>query len=132
MAIRLQEVLARCDPAELVDAGDLLGATAHELGADEHVEHLVLGWVRGTRCVVARTDRRLLIVIDRFPEPVVQSVPISRVRVSSFGPPGAGHVSLAIVDRRRLLEVTGVRQLDEAASLTGAPDARRSGRSQYF
>jgi putative ABC transport system permease protein len=129
-AIRLGAALERLEEDSVRDAGDLLEVLARALEPDEALQRLVQGWVRGTACVVAATDRRVVVVADRFPEPLVESLPRSRVRVSLFGPPGADHVSLAIVDRRRLLEVTGVRDRGEAAQLAGVGAPRR--RSSYF
>jgi hypothetical protein len=54
-----------------------------------------------------------------------------RTSISLYGPPGTDRVSLAVVDRRRLLEVTGIRDRAEAAALaTSGPGGAAV--SQYF
>ena len=78
---------------------------------------LVQGWTKGLLCLVARTDRRVLVVVDRFPEPLVESLHPVRTGISIYGPPGTERVSVAVVDGHRLLEVTGIRDGAEAASL---------------
>lgn len=88
------------------------------------------GWVRGVPCAVARTATRWVVVAARFPEPVVESLPVGAVEVSSYGAPGAPTVSLAIVHRRRVLEITGVRDVAAARSLVATRSAATT--SAYF
>lgn len=130
-ALRLDDAVSRLDPASVRDAPLALEALARALGPGEHVEHVVQGWAKGRPCVVARTDRRVVVVLDRFPEPVVESLDRRSTQMSVYGPPGTDRVSLAVVDRRRLLEVTGVRDAaaaDALATDTRPGPARRGGR----
>lgn len=137
-AIRLDEVLARLDPASVRDAPLALQALARSLAPDEQVEHVVQGWAKGNPCVVARTDRRIVVVLDRFPEPVVESLHPVRTSMTVYGPPGTDRVSLAVLDRRRLLEVTGIRDAGEAHMMSsggttaGRGATRRSSEPEYF
>jgi hypothetical protein len=129
--IRLGAALERLSPQTRVDALAVLAPFARALEPDEVIEHVAQGWSKGLMCLVGRTDRRLLVVIDRFPEPVVEALPTSRTSISLYGPPGTDRVSLAVVDRRRLLEVTGIRDRAEAAALaTSGPGGAAV--SQYF
>ena len=133
---RLADLLARLDERSQVDAVRASAAFAAALAADEVLEAVVHGWVGPLSCLLGRTNTRLVLVVDRFPEPLVESLVTGSTSVSLFGPPGTDHVSIAVVDGRRLLEVTGVVDVVAARVLaagapTAAPRARRS-RSQYF
>ena len=129
--IRLGAALDRLDRASQDDAHAVLTAFARALDPDEQIGHLAQGWTKGLTCLVARTDRNIVVVIDRFPAPVVQRLDGQRAVVSVYGPPGTDRVSLAVVDGRRLLEVTGVRDRAEAAGLAN-PAARSAHVSEYF
>lgn len=117
--IRLGAALASLDPATVVEARAVLTPFAMTLQPDERVEHLVQGWTKGLMCLVARTDRRVVVVVERFPEPLIESLHPARTTLTLYGPPGTDRTSLAVVDGRRLLEVTGIRDRDEAAALAG-------------
>ena len=122
--LRLGEALERLDPATQRSALPVLAPFARSLAPDETVEHLAQGWSKGLMCLVARTDRRVVVVVDRFPEPRVESLHRARTRISVYGPPEVDRVSLAVVDGRRLLEVAGVRDHTEARALaTAVPQA---------
>jgi len=129
--IRLGAALERLDRATQDDAHAVLSAFARSLEPDEQIGHLAQGWTKGLTCLVARTDRGIVIVIDRFPEPVVERLDRRRAAISVYGPPGTERVSLAVVDGRRLLEVTGVRDRSEAAGLVN-PTARSASVPEYF
>ena len=137
-AIRLDDVLARLDPSSVRDAPLALEGLARSLAPDERVDHVVQGWAKGNPCVVARTDRRVVVVLDRFPEPVVESLHPVRTSLTVYGPPGTERVSLAVLDRRRLLEVTGIRDANEARTMSSGGTAagrsadRRGGEPEYF
>lgn len=109
----------------------MLAPFARTLEPDERIEHLAQGWSKGLMCLVARTDRRVVVVVDRFPEPLVESLHRKRTAITVYGPPGTDRVSLAVVDGRRLLEVTGVRERDEAAGLAGR-SSRTGAVPEYF
>lgn len=154
MAIRLGAALAELDPATVREATPVLAALARALAPEEVVEVAVQGWAKGQLTLVARTDRRIVIVLDRFPEPAVESLHPERTQLVVYGPPGTARVSLAVVDRRRLLEVTGIRDSGPAHELAGSdagaangtstapprtddrqgrtPPSRPSARSEYF
>jgi hypothetical protein len=104
-----------------------LAAFARSLDPDEVVQVAAQGWAKGQLTLVARTDRRVVIVLDRFPEPVVESLHRDRTEMVVYGPPGTPRVSLAVVDGRRLLEVTGIRDSAPAHELAGTA-ARPAGR----
>jgi putative ABC transport system permease protein len=129
--IRLGGALDRLDLATQRDASTVLGAFARSLAPDERIEHLAQGWTKGAMCLVARTDRHVVVVVDRFPEPMVERLGRNATAVTLFGPPGTDRVSLAVVDGRRLLEVTGVRDRAEARALAGAP-RRAAASTEYF
>lgn len=115
--LRLGAALERLDPATQQTALPVLVPFARELEPHEAVEHLAQGWSKGLMCLVARTDRRVVVVVDRFPEPLVESLDRVQTKVTVYGPPGVDRVSLAVVDGRRLLEVAGVRDRAEARAL---------------
>jgi hypothetical protein len=122
--IRLGAALDRLDPATQLDARSVLSVFARSLEPDERIEHLAQGWTKGLLCLVARTDRDVVVVVDRFPEPLVERLRRDRATITVYGPPGTDRVSLAVVDGRRLLEVTGVRDRAEAAGLAGRTSGR--------
>ena len=93
------------------------------LAPGEHVDHVVQGWAWGMACVVARTERRVLVVVDRPGRPLVESLHPTRTTVSVFRPAGSASASLAVVDGRRVLEVAGVRDEDEAAAISRSGNA---------
>jgi hypothetical protein len=109
----------------------VLAAFARALQPDERIEHLAQGWTKGAPCLVARTDRHVVVVVDRFPEPVVERLHRTATTLTPYGPPGTDRVSLAVVDRRRLLEVTGIRDRDEVVGLT-RPTTRVASAPEYF
>jgi putative ABC transport system permease protein len=129
--LRLGDALARLDPATQRTALPVLVPFARELEPDEAVEHLAQGWSKGLMCLVARTDRRVVVVVDRFPDPLVESLHRVQTKVTVYGPPGVDRVSLAVVDGRRLLEVAGVRDSAEARALA-TPTPRAPSVPEYF
>ncbi|MFN7150479.1 MAG: hypothetical protein ACK4V6_13490, partial [Microthrixaceae bacterium] len=120
VAIRLGAALAPLDPATVREATPVLAAFARALEPDEVVQVAVQGWAKGQLTLVARTDRRIVVVLDRFPEPAIESLHRDRTQLAVYGPPGASRVSLAVVDGRRLLEVTGIRDDGPAHELAGS------------
>jgi hypothetical protein len=120
-SIRLVRALDRLDPASRRDAAPALVPLARSLDPDEEVHALVQGWAKGLLCVVARTDFRIVVVADRFPEPLVESLDPRTTRVELRGPAAPERVSLSIIDGQRLLEVTGVRDPGQARLLAATP-----------
>jgi putative ABC transport system permease protein len=129
--LRLGDAWSRLDPATRRDGATVLAAFARALQPDERIEHLAQGWTKGAPCLVARTDRHVVVVVDRFPEPVVERLHRTATTLTPYGPPGTDRVSLAVVDRRRLLEVTGIRDRDEVVGLT-RPTTRVASAPEYF
>ena len=43
----------------------------------------------------------VVVVVDRFPEPLIESLHRKRTAITVYGPPGTDRVSLAVVDGRR-------------------------------
>lgn len=128
--IRLGESVERLDPATRREAAAVLMPLARSLDPSERIEHIAQGWTKGLMCLVARTDRRVVVVVDRFPAAVVESLGRESTAISVYGPPGTDRVSLAVVDGRRLLEVTGVRDRDQAMGLATPTATAAAG--EYF
>lgn len=120
-SIRLADVLERLDPLTVRDARPALVPLARVLDPDEPVRAMVQGWTKGLLCLVVRTDRRIVVVVDRFPEPLVESLDPTRTGISIFGAPGTDRLSVSVVDGQRLLEVSGVRDRAEALALRAQP-----------
>ena len=132
-SIRLAEPLERLDPGSVRDALPALVPLARTLDPDEQVLAMVQGWAKGLLGVVARTERRLVVVVDRFPEPLIESLDPVATRVHLFGPPGTDRLSVAIVDGNRLLELSGVRDAGEAEQLAAVPQPSESEHApEYF
>jgi len=134
-SIRLSGVLDRLDPHSVRDARPALVPLARALEPDEEVLAIVQGWVKGLLCLVVRTPSRILVVVDRFPEPLVESLDPVTTKVVPFGPPGTDRISVSVVDGNRLLEVVGVRdraQADALARVAGGRRPRQPATSGYF
>jgi putative ABC transport system permease protein len=63
---------------------------------------------------------------------IVETLAPESTSVSLYGPPGTDRVSLAVVDGRRLLEVTGIRDSTDAAALRAVPAPRGGRRPEFF
>jgi hypothetical protein len=74
-------------------------------------------------CVVARTERRVIVVADRPGRPLVESLHPTRTLVTVM-PGDDGRIGLSVSDGSRVLRLAGVRDVVEAASLAapGQPD----------
>jgi hypothetical protein len=83
------------------------------------VERLVVGRAKGLACVVARTDRRLLVVADRAGRPLVESLRPDRTMVGVQRSPDAT-VTLVVSDGRRVMRLQQVRETVEAELLAGS------------
>jgi hypothetical protein len=122
VAIRLGDTLERLDSRTVRAAGPVLAPLARTVDPDEDLVALVQGWTKNLLCVVARTDRRIIVVVDRFPTPLIESLDPLSTGVFLYGPPGTDKVSVSVVDGNRLLEISGVRDAEEAAALRGGND----------
>ena len=114
----------------MIDGGRALSIMAEALADGERVAHVIEGRARGLVSVVARTDRRFLVVVDRLPEPLVQSLHPTATTVSLYRISEDAPLTVAVIDRGRMLEVSGVRDEAEAHGLAST-STLRSG-SGYF
>jgi hypothetical protein len=71
--------------------------------------------------VVATTDRRVLVVADRPHRPVVQSLHPQRTGLSLHRAVVDGPLSLVVLDGDRMLELTGVTDVETASLMCVAP-----------
>ncbi|MEZ5238222.1 MAG: hypothetical protein R2716_04545 [Microthrixaceae bacterium] len=94
----------------------VLNSMQAALASGEHVGPLVCGRVRGSLAAVARTDRRILVVVERPGRMAVESLHPVATGVGLKPAPG-GSVVVVLVDRGRLLELTGVTAVAEAEGL---------------
>ena len=117
----------RLDPRSANEAARALKVVARTLDTGERVERLVVGRAKGLPCVVARTDRRLLVVADRAGRPLVESLHPHQTMVG-VDDADDGTVTLVVSDGRRVMRLLGVREVAEAELLV-VPD--RSGPT-YF
>jgi putative ABC transport system permease protein len=110
----LISALARLDPTGVATAVDAVSRLSGALAPGEVLLHLVLGEVRTYPAAVARTDRRLLVVVERAGRPVTESLPpVTPVRVL----PDGETTTVVVIDGRRQLRVERVRDRAEAAAL---------------
>ncbi len=110
----------RLDPRSASQASGALRVAATTLAVGERVERLVAGRAKGLPCVVARTDRRLLVVADRPGRPLVESLHAHQTMVG-IEDADDGTVTLVVSDGRRVMRLQGVREVAEAELLVG-PD----------
>jgi hypothetical protein len=129
MPATLAEAVRRLGADSRADAAPVLSVMSGFLGEGEEVRQLVQGRVRNLVCLVARTDRRLLVVADRPGKPLVESLDPSKVELRTAPSAVAGAVDLTVLDGRRRMVVAEVRDAAVADSLV-AGDA--GGRPSYF
>jgi hypothetical protein len=94
----------------------VLPLVADALAAGEQVRQIALGRTGGFECALARTDRRLLVVVDRPGRPFVQSLHPTRTVLRVLGPRTLP-ATIVVVDGDRRLEVVGVTDRGEAERL---------------
>ena len=115
----MERAVARLDGVSARDSAGALRIVASALASGEHVERLVAGHVRGMPCVVVRTGRRLLVVVDRSGRPLIESLhPLRSVLGVARRPDGSADVSVS--DGRRVMVVNGVSDVSEAELLAGS------------
>jgi hypothetical protein len=102
------------------DASPTFAPLLATLQAGEQVIALVQGWVKGSPCVVARTDRRLILVVGRSPQPLVQSLNLYGVEILLSSPDADGLCNLKLIDGPKMLQVRGVRDVLHAQKLKQA------------
>ena len=105
-------MLRRCLPA--------LDATLASLAPGEEPGAAVVGRVRNWPAVVVRTERRLLVVVDRPGRMVVESLHPFATDVV-LRPDGPGAASVLLFDRGRMLEVCDVGDAAAADTLVSRP-----------
>jgi hypothetical protein len=111
----LAQAIARLEDHSVSEGSSTLGIVAGALAPGELVQRLIVGRVKGVRCSVVRTDRRLLIVADRPGRPLVQSLP-PRTPVEVSGT-ADGTALVVVLDGGRVLRISGVRDWAEAVAL---------------
>ncbi|MCO5318823.1 MAG: FtsX-like permease family protein [Microthrixaceae bacterium] len=113
----LVQAASRLDPGSRQAFSAVLHSMHAALADGEHVGPLVCGRVHGALAAVARTDRRLLVVVQRPNRMAVESLhPLATSVVLRPGP--GGTVVVVLVDRGRQLDVTDVAPSAETESLT--------------
>ncbi|MEX0768762.1 MAG: hypothetical protein WD029_09850, partial [Microthrixaceae bacterium] len=114
------------DPQSVRDAGPTFVFLLAALQAGEQVSALVQGWVKGSPCVVARTDRRLILIVSRPAKPLVQSLEIERVEISLSALDQQGFIALRLIDGSKMLQVQGIRDAAKARELKAQVAAQQS------
>ena len=103
---------SRCLPA--------LDTTLASLAPGEEPSAVLVGRVRNWPAAVVRTDRRLLVVVDRPGRMVVESLHPFATDVV-VRPDGPGAASVLLFDRGRMLEVCDVGDAAVAETLVSRP-----------
>lgn len=115
-AVGLSSAVARLDPLTRERWSVVLHSMNAALANGEHVGSLVCGRVRAAPAVVARTDRRLLVVAQRPGRMAVESLHPIATGVIVRPRPG-GMFKVVLIDRGRHLEMTEVRDAAAADAL---------------
>ncbi|MEI7888551.1 MAG: hypothetical protein WCJ04_14280, partial [Actinomycetes bacterium] len=113
----LAQALSSLDPQSVRDASPTFASLIATLQSGEAVTALTQGWVKGSPCVVARTDRRFILVVSRSPQPLVQSLNLSRVELSFGTPDDQGFSALRLIEGPKMLQVQGIRDAAQAQLL---------------
>ena len=119
----LVRAVGRLDRASVEEGAPALAVLGGVLAPGEQVERVVQGRAKGLVCVVARTERRVIVVADRPSRPLVESLHPTRTIVTVLAGDD-GRVGLSVSDGTRVLRLVGIRDVVEAASLSapGRPD----------
>lgn len=113
----LVSAAARLDARTSEQWSAVLHSMHASLAEGEAVGALVCGRVHGSLAAVTRTDRRILLVVERAGRMAVESLhPLATGVMLRPGP--AGTLVIVLVDRGRQLEFTDVSDVSEAESLT--------------
>ncbi len=114
----LSAVLGRSDRRSVERSAGAAALLGGALAPGESVHAAVAGLVRGLPAMVARTDRRLVVVVDRPGRPFLQSLNPRRtdVRVEQVA---SGPATVLVLEGERRLEVTDVVDVEEAMRLAG-------------
>ena len=128
-------ILTGLDPQSVRDASPNFAPLLASLQDGETVSALVQGWVKGSACIVARTDFRLILVVSRTPKALVQSLNVSTVEISISQPDRQGFSTMRLLDGTKMLQVQGIRdagsarqlQQGQAGQQRSAPDGQGQG-----
>ncbi len=112
----LGAAVGRLDPRSVQPAMGALRAAVGVLVDDERVLRLVTGQAKGLACIVALTDRRLLVVADRPVHPVVESLHPTATAVALFDADD-GSIVIEVSDGRRVMRLYDVWDVAEAQLL---------------
>jgi hypothetical protein len=113
----LANAVRRLDPNTVLQGAGSLSRAGLALAPGEWVSTVVCGHVREWPATVVRTDRRILVVVDRPSRPIVESLHPIATGVSLEADAAAGRFTVVLVDRGRRLEVRGVMELPAAEAL---------------
>jgi putative ABC transport system permease protein len=113
----LAAAVRRLDPTTVLHCAGSLSRAGLVLAPGEWVSSVVCGQVRDWPATVVRTDRRILVVVDRPDRPIVESLHPLATGVSLEADPMPGRFTVTLVDRGRRLEIHGVVELAAAESL---------------
>jgi putative ABC transport system permease protein len=109
--------VSRLDPERVLDNAGAITHLGRSLASGEAVATLVCGTVHGVAAALARTDRRLLVVVDRPGRPATVSLPPHTTGVVLRPVPGTTTVSVTLIDGAKVLEVRDVAEADLAEAL---------------
>jgi hypothetical protein len=113
----LADAVRRLDPNTVLQGAGSLSRAGLALAPGEWVSTVVCGHVREWPATVVRTDRRILVVVDRSSRPIVESLHPIATGVSLEADAAAGRFTVVLMDRGRRLEVHGVLELPAAEAL---------------
>jgi putative ABC transport system permease protein len=113
----LAAAVRRLDPNTVLQGAGSLSRAGLVLAPGEWVSSVVCGRVRDWPTTVVRTDRRILVVVDRPGRPIVESLHPMATGVSLEADGTTGRFTVTLVDRGRRLEVHGVVELAAAEAL---------------
>ena len=113
----LAAAVRRLDPTTVLQGAGSLSRAGLVLAPGEWVSSVVCGRVRDWPATVVRTDRRILVVVDRPGRPIVESLHPIATGVLLEADADAGRFTVTLTDRGRRLEVHGVVELAAAEAL---------------
>jgi hypothetical protein len=117
------DAVARLRPGSVDLGAPALSVLGGALAPGEVVVGVLTGRARGLPCAVAVTDRRVLVVADRRPDPIVQSLHPTRTGLRPLRQVPNGPLSVLVVDGDRVLEVTAVGDPDVAEMMSQSGSA---------
>ena len=116
-AAELTERLRFLDAESVARSTNALGGFGQAMADGEQLGAVVVGRVKSWPAALGRTDRRLLLVVDRSDRLAVESLHPVATTVT-VRPGASGSVTVVLVDQGRMLEVTEVVDSAIAESLT--------------